>query len=844
MKKQVSLISLTLSALLYSSHGFTETVTSCGEGCTKTETIDDSTNTHKVVIDGNKTKSYSTQFDTLQSNKKYHLINYLHLENSGYKIYVPEWQDATSAEIINYGKLISQGSGVTSAIDAQWGNITEKLHVTNYGEIRTEGGGYNECGVCSSYFKRNDGGRIKAPTEVVYEVNNLGKDALISANGGFAIWLDNGKSSKINNEGTISSKSTKVPTILIRYANNAEVKNSGTINSQNQTAVNIQHTSDIKFFNTGKIQGGDAEKTLVLLNGDNISFINSGVLEFTQQDSTKRNRAITLNGSKKAELILQSGSKISGIIKANPNNSYLILEGAGEETGLIHDKVKFEDFNTFIMRGNTWTLSGPFSFNQLIKAESGKLTLKEGSLTAPNIQLNTGTTFNFTTDYTLNGTTNNQGSFTFEHQEPTLMFKHLTINGNYRGDNGVLHLFADFNGSTNLTDKLRINGKAEGTTRLAIKHIGKSDEKAVNDVKIIETQQSTHNAFVIDDYLSKGAFVYHLEKRNENNQDNWYLTSYINGTPSYRPEMAGYANNLYAANHLFNLRLEDRLAHNNFINQSTDKSLWLRLIKGTTTNQMQDQQNKTQARRYIIQLGKDMIKANHYKVGGMFGYAKQHNKIESLHTRPSRAKIQGYALGIYSTWYQNTDHSSGLYVDGWLQYQWFKNQVINPDLVDESYRSRGFSTSLETGYRLPLIQYRVSDWAHRLELQPQAQMIWQGVSAKQYIDKQGTVIDSLNNHNLQTRLGIKLSLDSHLLIQQFNIKPYLAFNWLHNTKTYGITMDGVINHIQGTKHLLEYKAGVESQWNDSLQFWADTTHRRGKQNFKDNQLNLGFRILF
>ncbi|EGP03529.1 hypothetical protein AAUPMG_10008, partial [Pasteurella multocida subsp. multocida str. Anand1_goat] len=48
---------------------------------------------------------------------------------------------------------------------------------------------------------------LKTPTEVVYEVHNLGKEAQLLANGGPSIWLDNGKFTHINNEGTILSKS-------------------------------------------------------------------------------------------------------------------------------------------------------------------------------------------------------------------------------------------------------------------------------------------------------------------------------------------------------------------------------------------------------------------------------------------------------------------------------------------------------------------------------------------------------------------------------------------------------------------------------------------------------------
>ncbi|EJS86616.1 hypothetical protein AAUPMB_17277, partial [Pasteurella multocida subsp. multocida str. Anand1_buffalo] len=85
----------------------------------------------------------------------------------------------------------------------------------------------------------------------------------------------------------------------------------------------------------------------------------------------------------------------------------------------------------------------------------------------------------------------------------------------------------------------------------------------------------------------------------ETNQDNWYLTSYIGGTPNYRAEMASYANNLYAAHQLFQLRLEDRLSRHHFLNQSADKTFWIRAVEGTNHNRMRDNQNTTKAQRYV-----------------------------------------------------------------------------------------------------------------------------------------------------------------------------------------------------------------------------------------------------
>ncbi|MFC0970140.1 autotransporter outer membrane beta-barrel domain-containing protein [Pasteurella multocida] len=824
------------------------TTTSCGDGCTKTETLDGSTNTHIITIDGDRTRSYPHNLAVLEDNKRYRLTNHLHLEHGGYKVDVPERNNARSAEIINYGKLISAApAGATSAIDAQWGNITEKLHVTNYGEIRTDGLGGNECAICSRYFKRSpNGNTISTPTEVVYEVHNLGKEAQLLANGGPSIWLNNGKLTKINNEGTILSKSKVIPSVAIRYTTHADLQNSGNIKSLGHSAVFIQNANKINFMNSGHLESSDPTRTVVSLGGESVSLVNAGKISFSQDDPSKQSRAIGLTGSEKVELILKTGSKIEGFVATSPNgkNNQLILTETGEEQGLLYGKNKFQNFHTLTMRGEKWTLSDPFTFKETIHAESGQLVLKQGSLTAANIILGEKSELMFASDYALDGKFTHQGKFTFAHHEPTPVFKNVTINEDYQGHNGTLHLSADFNGTTNPTDTLFIRGNATGKTRVAIHHIGSDAENAVNGVKIIETNTSTDHAFVIDNYLSKGAFVYQLEKRHETNQDNWYLTSYIGGTPSYRAEMASYANNLYAAHQLFQLRLEDRLSRHHFLNQSADKIVWIRAVEGTNHNRMRDNQNTTKAQRYVTQLGKTVINQAHYHAGVMFGYAKQSSKTRSSRVGTSRGKVQGYALGVYGTWYQNPNDDTGLYIDSWLQYQWLKNQVINPASSNEHYRTQGLSASLEVGYQRPIVRYAVADLKHSLNIQPQAQLIWHTLNDKQYKDQQNTLIVLMGHNNTQARLGVKVSLDSHFTHSQLNLKPYVEFNWLHNAKDYGVRINHVENRIEGTKQLLEYKAGIESQWGSHLRVWFNTTHQRGKQQFKDNQLNLGVNILF
>lgn len=212
MKNTLSLISIAILSSFYTTSAFSAgSATSCDDGCTKEEIFDTTTNTNQITIHGNRDKKYNIDVMGSKITQNYKIINHANIHRTNaYNIYVAEGRNALNIEVFNTGKLIAEGTDPTSSIDAQWGNILGKLHVTNSGEIRTEGEGRNECAICSRYFKRSPAGNtIKTPTEVIYEINNLGNAGLISANQGSTIWLENGKSAQIYNEGMIASKSLK-----------------------------------------------------------------------------------------------------------------------------------------------------------------------------------------------------------------------------------------------------------------------------------------------------------------------------------------------------------------------------------------------------------------------------------------------------------------------------------------------------------------------------------------------------------------------------------------------------------------------------------------------------------
>lgn len=93
----------------------------------------------------------------------------------------------------------------------------------------------------------------------------------------------------------------------------------------------------------------------------------------------------------------------------------------------------------------------------------------------------------------------------------------------------------------------------------------------------------------------------------------------------------------------------------------------------------------------------------------MAGYGSSHSTTtSSLTDYRSEGSVSGYSAGVYGTWYHNADQKIGAYLDSWVQYAWFSNEVQEKGLPAEKYDSGGLQVSLEGGYTVP-------DWGNGAE---------------------------------------------------------------------------------------------------------------------------------
>ena len=163
------------------------------------------------------------------------------------------------------------------------------------------------------------------------------------------------------------------------------------------------------------------------------------------------------------------------------------------------------------------------------------------------------------------------------------------------------------------------------------------------------------------------------------NAEDWYLTSYLtptSTTPTIRPDAGAYLSNLVAANTMFDLRLHDRLGEPQFTEAFADKDLeptvWARATYDHTKFKDATGQITSKVDKNTLQIGADLAKwsdnkDNRFVFGVMAGYGwASSDSTSALTNYTADGKVEGYALGLYGTWYANKADKTGFHLDSWI----------------------------------------------------------------------------------------------------------------------------------------------------------------------------------
>lgn len=516
--------------------------------------------------------------------------------------------------------------------------------------------------------------------------------------------------------------------------------------------------------------------------------------------------------------------------------------------------------------GDLNIISSDSTLNGATKLVSGTTTLK----------LSENTIWNMKDDSVVTHLTNSDSiiNLSYDDGQTFTQGKTLTVKGNYVGNNGQLNIRTVLGDDKSATDRLIVEGNTSGSTTVYVKNAGGSGAATLNGIELITVNgdESPADAFRQGDArIAAGAFEYQLKQQGKN----WYLTSYqsVNEednssegnsestetpTPVLRPEAGSYVANLAAANTLFVMRLNDRAGETRYIDPVTEQErssrLWLRQIGGHNAWRDSNGQLRTTSHRYVSQLGADLLTggftdSDSWRLGVMVGYARDYNSTHSsVSDYRSKGSVRGYSAGLYATWFADDISKKGAYIDAWAQYSWFKNSVKGDELAYESYSAKGATVSLEAGYGFALNKsFGLEAAKYTWIFQPQAQAIWMGVDHNAHTEANGSRIENDANNNIQTRLGFR----SFIRTQEKNsgphgddFEPFVEMNWIHNSKDFAVSMNGVKVEQDGARNLGEIKLGVNGNLNPAASVWGNVGVQLGDNGYNDTAVMVGLKYKF
>ena len=511
-------------------------------------------------------------------------------------------------------------------------------------------------------------------------------------------------------------------------------------------------------------------------------------------------------------------------------------------------------------------ISSDSTLNGATKLVSGTTTLK----------LSENTIWNMKDDSVVIHLTNSDSiiNLSYDDGQTFTQGKTLTVKGNYVGNNGQLNIRTVLGDDKSATDRLIVEGNTSGSTTVYVKNAGGSGAATLNGIELITVNgdESPADAFRQGDArIAAGAFEYQLKQQGKN----WYLTSYqsVNEednssegnsestetpTPVLRPEAGSYVANLAAANTLFVMRLNDRAGETRYIDPVTEQErssrLWLRQVGGHNAWRDSNGQLRTTSHRYVSQLGADLLTggftdSDSWRLGVMAGYARDYNSTHSsVSDYRSKGSVRGYSAGLYATWFADDISKKGAYIDAWAQYSWFKNSVKGDELAYESYSAKGATVSLEAGYGFALNKsFGLEAAKYTGIFQPQAQAIWMGVDHNAHTEANGSRIENDANNNIQTRLGFR----TFIRTQEKNsgphgddFEPFVEMNWIHNSKDFAVSMNGVKVEQDGARNLGEIKLGVNGNLNSAASVWGNVGVQLGDNGYNDTAMMVGLKYKF
>ncbi len=454
-------------------------------------------------------------------------------------------------------------------------------------------------------------------------------------------------------------------------------------------------------------------------------------------------------------------------------------------------------------------------------------------------------------------------------ESPSTVYDEATANtlhiaGNYVGQDGTLVFNGALAGDDSPVDTIEIAGNASGTGKVQVHNLGgKGDLTSPYGITLVTVEGDSTLSLSQDGRIVAGAYDYVLLRDPDSRR--FYLQSTAGEYPIspeapigplVRPEAGAYMSAAMAAN-LAEMRLHDRAGESHYVDplsgEVKETSMWLRQTASHTHFRSAGETLLTHMTGGVTQIGGDIIRRSgdgDLRANlGLFGsalYAKSSTR-STLSSHSADTSTDGYSVGLYATLFngQGKRLDSGGYLDLWAQYAWLDHEIRPKELATEELDADGIVASVEAGWTFHLgTTARGTSHAVDWSLQPQFQAIYEGVKLDEHVEAEGTRVKMTGEGNVKTRLGFRLQASPETALDERRGQGFLEFNWIHNTKTLGVEMDGVEVESEGMKHAGEVRFGLEGELSKNLHGWIAGGYLAGGSGYHEETVNIGLKYLW
>jgi autotransporter family porin len=764
------------------------------------------------------------------------------------------------------GIIRSNSDGIFARGQATINNegLIETIASNGSGVYFTQNGVYN--GSAGSKINASSYG-ISVPlssSTANYQINNAG-DIFGGESG---LRLTSGYGSVNNQVGGSITADTNYGILIGREAS-VDIVNNGLIGSNTINAISFEGTGSNRLtLGTGSVLNGDvisstADTNSIILTGsgsEDSNFVGTvptnGIKSLTMRgDDWTLSGVINLTGSDTNTLVVEQG--------------VLTLNGQTSSRG-----------NVLASTGSTLKIApGSLLTTPLLDIQNDARVYSAGTLTGDVNNLGTYAAYNAFNDGAsshsqINGNFINSGVLQLGGSE---VGNTLTITGNYTGNNGSVVINGALGSDNSPIDHLSIQGDSLGQSSMTVNNIGGIGAQTLQGIEVISVGGGSDGVFTLNNRAVSGLYEYNLLKNTATG--NWYLSSEALPQPEpepqpepqpdpapdtapdsgslpdpmpipskpglFRPEIGAYLGNQISAQRMFISSMYDRYipgaqaSAGGSTTSDLDKLGWVRIVARDENSEAAQGNLSLDTHSTMIQFGGDFYhqedKGIHAGVMAGIGDSKTTSSAKNNNYNAT-GNVTGYNVGIYGTWFQNEAQQEDLYVDTWMQYNWFNNSVYGDNLNTENYRSQGVQASIETGYTLPFARNETREWVAT----PQAQVIYSTYDSENHTEAGGTRITNGSDDGVVSRLGIRIANRSHTTPE--SIQLYTELNWEKGKGADSLSFNGdsVSNDLPDNRY--QAVVGMVGDASKYVQIWGQAGSEWGENSYSSYEGQVGVRV--